>query len=134
VSSGRTVCEPTTDRPRGTGEQSEKDSQISSTAPTITDCLWRHLGQSATNTLLADCPRTPGGPSAKLPTTEGRWENESKKARKNKRRTRRTPSQPTPRGPFPAYRGTVRQEQTEQPKLQTASTTSPTRPWISQTA
>jgi hypothetical protein len=38
------------------------------------------------------------------------------------------------RGPFAAYRRTVRLARTEQPELQTVSTTSPTHPWISQTA
>jgi hypothetical protein len=76
--SGRTVREPTTDHPRDSGGLSEKDLQTSSTAPTITDRPWRHLGPSATNTLLADCPRNPGGSSAKPPATEEGWKNGSK--------------------------------------------------------
>jgi hypothetical protein len=65
------VCKHWADRPRGLGGPSKNNSQTSSTAPTITDHPWRHLGPSATNSLLADCPRTPGGPSAKPPATEG---------------------------------------------------------------
>jgi hypothetical protein len=80
----RTVREPTVDRLRGSGGLSENDSQASSTAPTITDHLWRHLEPSATNTLLADCPRTPGGPSAKLSATEDDWKNGKRKTLKNK--------------------------------------------------
>jgi hypothetical protein len=56
------------------------------------------------------------------------------KALKNTRRTQITLSQKAPRGLSATYRWTVRQAQTEQPELQTASTTSPTRPWISQTS
>jgi hypothetical protein len=78
VSSGRTVREPTVDLPHGTSGLSEKYSQTSNTAPTITDPPWRHLGPSVTNTLPADCPRTTDGPSAKLLATEDSWENGSK--------------------------------------------------------
>jgi hypothetical protein len=73
ASSGRTVRMPTADRPRGSGELSEKDSQTSNTTPTIMFRPWRHLGLSATNTPHADYLRTPGGPSAKPPATEDGW-------------------------------------------------------------
>jgi hypothetical protein len=39
---------------------------------------WRHHGPSATNTPHMDCPRTPGGPSAKHPATEDGWKTGSK--------------------------------------------------------
>jgi hypothetical protein len=77
-STRRTVREPTADRPRGSGGPSENDSQTSNTALTITDLPWRHLGPSAINTLVADCPRTPCGPSAKPPATEDGWKSGSK--------------------------------------------------------
>jgi hypothetical protein len=72
-SSGQTVRVASTDRPRDSGGLSEKDSRTSSTAPSITDHPWRHLGPSATNTPHADCPRTSGGPSSKLPIIEDGW-------------------------------------------------------------
>jgi hypothetical protein len=50
----------TADRPRGTSKLFEKDSQTSSTAPTITDRLWRHLGPSVTT----PSSRTVRGPQA----------------------------------------------------------------------
>jgi hypothetical protein len=67
----RTVCEAAADGLK-------KYSQTSNTAQTITDCPWRHLGPSATNTPHADCPRILGGPSAKLSTTEDGWKIGSK--------------------------------------------------------
>jgi hypothetical protein len=81
ASSGQTVRVALADLPRGRGEMSEKDSRTSSTAPTITNCLWRYLGPSATNTPHADCPRTPGGPSTKYPATEDGWKTRSKERR-----------------------------------------------------
>jgi hypothetical protein len=78
ASSGRTVREPTADRLRGRGGLSENDLQTSSTAPTITDRPWRHLGPSVNNTLHGDCPRTPGGPSVKPPAAEDDWKIGSK--------------------------------------------------------
>jgi hypothetical protein len=78
ASSGRTVCVTTADRPRGSGRLSEKESQTSSTTPTIMDRPWRHLGPSATNTLHANCPQTPGGSSAKPSATGDGWRIGSK--------------------------------------------------------
>jgi hypothetical protein len=66
------------DRPRGSGGLFEKDSRTSSTAPTITDHPLRHLRPSTTNTPHVNCPRTPGGQSAKLPATEDGWKTGSK--------------------------------------------------------
>jgi hypothetical protein len=81
ASSWQTVRVASTDCPRGSGELSEKDLRTSSTAPTIMDHPWRHLGPSATNTPHADCPRTTGGPSAKLPATKDGWKTGSKGGR-----------------------------------------------------
>jgi hypothetical protein len=73
----RTVRNLRADRPQGYGGPSKscgglskKRPRTSSTAPSITDHPCRHLRPSVTNTLHADCPRTPGGPSAKPPATE----------------------------------------------------------------
>jgi hypothetical protein len=70
ASTGQSVCKAWVDCPRGCGGLCENNPRTSSTAPSITDRPCRHLGPSATNTLHADCPRTPDGPSAKPPATE----------------------------------------------------------------
>jgi hypothetical protein len=85
ASSGWTVCVASADRLQDSDRMSEKDSRTYSTAPSITDRLWKHLGPSATNTPHADCPQTPGGPSAKLPAIEDGWKTGSKGRRSRTR-------------------------------------------------
>jgi hypothetical protein len=130
---GRTVRYPRADGPLIATERPEEH-------PTMrTVHTWSSDGPRATHAertvrdLWADSPaltrtvrQTPSGQNQMAKRIET-------KTLKNTRRTRRTLGQKALCGLSAAYRRTVRQDRTEQLELQTASTTSPTRPWISQT-
>jgi hypothetical protein len=83
------------------------------------DCLRATRTARTVRGLCADGPPNPSSQKLLAKRIET-------KTLKNTRRTRRTPGQKAPRGLSTTYKWTVHQARTEQPELQTASTTSPT--------
>jgi hypothetical protein len=103
------------------------------------------LGRSVSNWCHVDIPRSPGGQSGPHADDPVPLHGQSDKplaaklshlerSTRELARTGRTRDEHRPRGQSVAYRRIVHQARTEQPELQTAKSTSPTHPWISQTA
>jgi hypothetical protein len=82
---GRTVRDHHADGPRQTADGPLNTNRTTQPAPPHTDGPYHVLGRSASNSCRADCPRCPGGLSAKPLSTKSHCPTRSKRRRSRTR-------------------------------------------------